>query len=50
MCIRDSNRTFNLPESIDQDKVSASFKNGTLEVSLPKHENVVSKDRQIKVS
>ena len=43
-------RTFNLPESIDQDKVSASFKNGTLEVSLPKHENVVSKDRQIKVS
>ena len=43
-------RTFNLPESIDQDKVSASFKNGTLEVSLPKHENVVSKDRKIKVS
>ena len=42
-------RKFNLPESIDQNKVSASFKNGTLEVSLPKLENVVSKDRQIKV-
>ena len=43
-------RTFNLPESINEEKISASFKNGILEVELPKHENVLPKERVIKVN
>ena len=43
-------RTFNLPESINEEKISASFKNGILEIKLPKHENVLSKEREIKVN
>ena len=43
-------RTFNLPESINEEKISASFKNGILEIALPKHENVLLKEREIKVN
>ena len=43
-------RTFNLPESVNEEKISASFKNGILEVELPKHENVLPKERVIKVN
>ncbi|MFY9727239.1 MAG: Hsp20/alpha crystallin family protein [Bryobacteraceae bacterium] len=40
-------RSFAVPNSFDTDKISASFKNGVLSVSLPKKE--AAKPRQIKV-
>lgn len=40
-------RSFSLPVSVDQDKVSAKFKDGVLEVELPKKEK--AKPKQIKV-
>ena len=43
-------RSFNLPETVDEENISASFKNGILNVSLPKHENILPKEREIKVS
>lgn len=42
-------RRFTLPENADADKVEASFKDGTLEVTIPKTEPKASKARQIKV-
>ena len=44
------NRTFNLPESVNEDKISASFKNGILEIKLPKHEHVLPKEKEITIS
>jgi HSP20 family protein len=41
-------RTFQLPTTIDQDKVSASFQNGILELRLPKSE--VAKPKRIAIS
>ena len=35
---------------VDEEKISASFKIGILNVSLPKHENILPKEREIKVS
>ena len=43
-------RSFNLPETVKEDDVSASFKNGILTMILPKHEEVLPKERQIKIS
>ena len=43
-------RSFNLPDTIDEDKISASFKNGILSIQLPKHEVEIPKDRLIKIS
>ncbi len=43
-------RSFSLPASIDQDKVTASYKNGVLEIILPKKEEVKPKQIQINVS
>ena len=43
-------RSFNLPENVDEEKISASFKNGILNVTIPKHENILPKEREIKVS
>ena len=43
-------RSFNLPDTVDEEKISASFKIGILNVSLPKHENILPKEREIKVS
>lgn len=40
-------RSFSLPVSVDQDQVSARFKDGVLEVELPKKEK--AKPKQIKV-
>ena len=43
-------RSFNLPDTVDEENISASFKNGILNVLLPKHENILPKEREIKVS
>ena len=43
-------RTFNLPETVKEDEITASFKNGTLSIELPKQELVLPKERQIKIS
>ena len=43
-------RTFNLPETVKEEDITASFKNGILSVELPKQEVVVPKERQIKIS
>jgi HSP20 family protein len=43
-------RSFKLPDTVDEEKISASFKIGILNVSLPKHENILPKEREIKVS
>ncbi len=40
-------RSFALPVSVDQDKVSARFKDGVLDIELPKKEK--AKPRQVKV-
>lgn len=40
-------RSFSLPVSVDQDKVKAKFKDGVLEVELPKKEK--AKPKQVKV-
>lgn len=41
------NRSFSLPASVAQDKISAKFKDGVLEVQLPKRES--AKPKQIKI-
>jgi len=43
-------RTFNLPETVKEEEITASFKNGTLSIQLPKQEVVLPKERQIKIS
>jgi HSP20 family protein len=42
-------RSFSLPVSVDQEKVTASFKNGVLEVTLPKKEQAKPKQIQVDV-
>ena len=44
------NRSFNLPESINRDKIHASFKNGILSIELEKHEEIVPKEMEISIS
>ena len=43
-------RTFNLPENVNAESVSASYKNGVLQVSLPKKEEAKPKQIDIKVN
>ena len=43
-------RSFKLPDTVDEDNISASFKNGILSIQLPKHEVEMPKDRLIKIS
>ena len=43
-------RSFKLPDTVVEEKISASFKNGILIVALPKHANILPKEREIKVS
>ncbi len=43
-------RSFTLPENINNDKISASFKNGELKITLPKTEETLSKSKEIKIS
>jgi len=42
-------RTLELPADVHADKVKASFKNGILEVRLPKTEEAKSKEIKVKV-
>ena len=44
------NRSFKLPENINTDKISASFKNGVINIILPKKEETISKSKEIKIS
>lgn len=41
-------RSIPLPTLIDQEKVTAAYRNGVLEVSVPKHEQVKAKKIEIK--
>jgi HSP20 family protein len=41
-------RSFNLPETIKQDNIEANYKDGVLEVKIPKAEE--AKPRQIEIS
>ena len=43
-------RTFNLPETVKEEKITANFKNGILSIEIPKEEIVFPKERQIKIS
>jgi len=43
-------RSFNLPETILEDKITASFKDGILSVEVPKAEEVKPKIHEIKIS
>ena len=43
-------RSFNLPDTIAEDKVTANCKNGILIVTLPKKEAALPKEREIKVN
>lgn len=43
-------RTFRLPESVEADKIDATFKKGVLKVRLPKSAEAKKKERKIAVS
>ena len=43
-------RTFNLPETVKEEEITANFKNGILSIEIPKEEVVFPKERQIKIS
>jgi HSP20 family protein len=43
-------RSFTLPESIDQEKIDAKYANGVLKLVLPKKEEVIPKTKEIKIS
>lgn len=43
-------RSFSLPENIDQDGIKADYKNGMLNITLPKSEEAKVKGREIKIS
>lgn len=43
-------RTFNVPSSVDQQKIQAEYKDGVLEIQLPKRSEQQAKRIEIKVS
>ena len=43
-------RTFNLPKSINRDKISANFKNGILSIKLEKHKELIPKAKEITIN
>tara|TARA_Y100001958_G_C20692738_1_gene202433 strand:+ start:97 stop:507 length:411 start_codon:yes stop_codon:yes gene_type:complete len=43
-------RSFHLPESVDEKKISANFKDGILSIELPKTKVIEPKSRKIKIS
>jgi HSP20 family molecular chaperone IbpA len=46
--IGDYQRTFTLTDTVDQDKISANYKNGVLELILPKAEEAKPKQIEVK--
>ena len=44
------NRSFRLPDNVNEDKVAAKFKNGVLTVTLLKTKEILPEGRQIKIS
>ena len=48
--VRNFKRSFTLPEDADEEKVSATFKNGVLEVDLPKVEKAQPKRIEVKAN
>ena len=43
-------RSFHLPETVKEDKITASFKDGILTVEVPKEEEVKLKGYEVKIS
>jgi HSP20 family protein len=43
-------RSFQVPDSVDPDKISASFKNGVLTVTLPKSPEAQKKEKKIAIT
>ncbi|UKJ06271.1 Hsp20/alpha crystallin family protein [Solitalea lacus] len=43
-------RSFNLPETVDVEKIGAEYKDGVLSLTIPKKEEAQLKAKQIKVS
>ena len=43
-------RSFTLPEIVDQEKIKADYKNGVLNLMLPKSKEAKVKGREIKIS
>lgn len=43
-------RSFSVPDSVNIEKISASYTNGILSIELPKEEKAIKKVRDIKVS
>jgi HSP20 family protein len=43
-------RSFSLPSVLDQEKIKAEFKDGVLQVTLPKHERALPKQINISVT
>ena len=44
------NRSFRLPDNVNEVKVAAKFKNGVLTITLPKTKEIIPEGRQIKIS
>ena len=44
------NRSFNLPDTVNQDKISANFNNGTLIIKLEKNAEIPLKEKSIKIN
>lgn len=50
-CYSSFSRSFNLPKSINYDKIKADYKDGVLKVNLPKREDAkVALNRQIEIA
>ena len=43
-------RSFNLPETVKEEDITANFKNGILTIEFPKNEVALPKEREIKIS
>lgn len=43
-------RSFTLPESVDQDKIDASYSDGVLKITLHKKEELAGKTKEIKIN